>query len=363
LIEINRETTGTAIGVVPIAPVGILEANSTGSGLLITGNSKNIIATRNNLRSICVEFCNQQASPSYFSISDLCIRIADFPGACYTILCINSEGALTTDYLSNPPHLKLFHEMLHWFHYLRNPQRTTNGISASVQDFEAVDAFAIAQAHAFLAIAPTIFQAIPVGACPLRWQAMFQRTAVKNDAFVKALLKLAAVPLPSTAAERRNELKKFPYTKLQDLVRLFINSAKRSYIFSSYYCGLNDTTYWGGSSESVRGEEMRTILGSPAIPGAAVVLGEAARLSILPDTIWQYCEGDDLSENAYRKSLGLCMRWGHTGAAIKPIAFTAAPPTLTNAHAVANNCCANIGKEANCHRWGFTPHEAIFSGE
>jgi hypothetical protein len=56
------------------------------------------------------------------------------------------------------------------------------------------------------------------------------------------------------------------------------------------------------SGDNIDYEEMRTILGSPSVQFCTTYFNPPA----------VYLEGDDLSENLFRLSLGLSMRFGHS---------------------------------------------------
>jgi hypothetical protein len=284
LIEINREGTGAGIAGIDGAPIvipidtGLLEVDGAAAAtmLLITRNGVNVIARRNNLRSIYIEFCNSYSTPSFFDSGSQCIRIADFPGVCYTTLCINSFGKLTTDYLSNPAHLKLFHEMLHWFHWLRNPQRVVNERSTFVQDFNAIVGFPMAQANAFL-IAPPALAPAPA---PSLQRNLFMTAS--DDALNTALLKLLNNPVPQTVALRVTALNALSDEALQNLLRTFVDNVKKSYIFYAYhYTITNDISPWSSYKKSTSCEEIRTIAGSP-VPHFLTIYG-----SIVKGTIYQ----------------------------------------------------------------------------
>jgi hypothetical protein len=105
---------------------------------------------------------------------------------------------------------------------------------------------------------------------------------------------------------------------------------------------------------------MRVILGSPVAPGRV-----AGQFQWLPCESWQYCEGDDLSENAYRISQELYMRWGYINESIEPVQFPV-PANLrhfTDAHTVAITCCNSCYWRNNQNAisgQNFLPYEVIF---
>lgn len=246
LIEIRRENSY----------IGAIETG-------ISGNDNNVISQRNNCRSLVISFIDE----SYFSKDDEFLGLNDSLSDPINILCINSSDQLTADLADDPLHLTLFHEMLHWFMFLRNPQR---------EDCE----------H-----------------CP------------------------------------------------------GLSPSKDNYIFRAYY-GDNvediPEEWYGQDDDEISCSEIRTILGSPKGPGHAS--------KELPVPEWQFCNGDDLSENAYRASIGLYMRWGHTNSNFVPVKFSISSPSpqrITDAHGVAFDCCKQIMGKLH---WALLPDQAIYAG-
>lgn len=226
----------------------------------ITGNGVNMIIQRDNCRSIMIRFSDE----SYFDPNNECINLKDNPSDPITILCINEADKLTTDLADDPLHVTLFHEMLHWFLFLRNPRREYREASPAV--------------------------------------------------------------VPS----------------------------RHNYIFRAYYGNATVPEEWQDEPGTISCSEIRTILGSPVAPGRAG--------ANLPPVEWQFCEGDDLSENAYRASWGLYMRWGHVNSDVIPQDFAVPavapmpPRHFIDAHHVASACYNQI--TGNIH-WDFIPGQAI----
>lgn len=278
LIEIRRINLTGEHGIVDIAR----DSGDVESGLAI-GNGDNIIVIRNNCRSITISYAGSFA----FYPIEHSIKFSYTPCS-LTVFSLNKAKQLTTQLIRVPLDVALFHEMLHWFHWLRNPQRFRDEIAA-------------------------------------------EGTTSSCDNYI---------------------------------ARAYLGD-----IISS------DKEWESEEPGCISCEEIRTILGSPNIievrAGEQMLLPDGSgTVNNSPDSLKCYCNGDDLSENAYRASLRLFMRWGHTLSTIPPVNFEAAAllsfiPRYKMAHWIAKNCCNNIvtvnGRFYNTvSDWEFRGGKAIY---
>lgn len=90
---------------------------------------------RNNCRTITIEYSDKSCS---FSILKGIIRF--FTGRIETFTFIqeilNGVNSLTTRAEQRDNSIGLFHEMLHWFHFLRNPDKLVNNLNADPENFK-----------------------------------------------------------------------------------------------------------------------------------------------------------------------------------------------------------------------------------
>jgi hypothetical protein len=213
------------------------------------------------------------STESSFDEQNCCIQLNDSKKVGTLSLCINTNEKLTTCFLADPLHVTLFRQLLTWYQYLRNYQRSLK-----------------------------------------------ERNACNKSA------------------------------------------KSENYIFRAYYGIIKSAPEW-----EVRGAiqctAMRIILGSPVPPGNVI-----GRLKWLPPPSWQYCEGDDLSENAYRISQELYMRWGYTNEPMHPVIMNSVILDCFDvAHKVATICCNTChnrldtsGYPSTVSGQRFKPYEVIF---
>lgn len=95
---------------------------------------------------------------------------------------------------------------------------------------------------------------------------------------------------------------------------------------------------------------MRTILGTPH--PRALCIGQEPSLSDC------YSNGDDLSENVYRASIGSYMRWGHVTMVIAPMAMPVVFHPIILAHQNVKECYKAITGHT-LHGWGLHLYGAI----
>lgn len=145
-----------------------------------------------------------------------------------------------------------------------------------------------------------------------------------------------------------------------------LGTEPKNYIFRAYYKNVQpNSPEWEFPKRIeqdciiISCEEIRTILGTP-LPQ----LGYASKDNTNTPDEWKYCEGDDLSENAYRFSINQPMRWGHVDANMKVswplVSGRELDDAIILAHKTAVNCYENITGEKS--HWGLKRNEAIFGG-
>jgi hypothetical protein len=209
---------------------------------------------------------------------------------------MNAVHQLTTIIDSpRPLPLGLFHEMLHWYHFLRNPQRYLRETDPDVNS-------------------------------------SYENTYIARAYYNKQKLDVAAPEWSNSASFRP----------------------------------IPENLLTSNPATIIRCEEMRTILGSPTARrdtgNNTVVNGNI--INNAPTLLtWCYCEGDDLSENAYRRSIDTYMRWGHSRTSITARALPSdEKDPIAAANAVARNCYTSITNN-HLERWRVQPDEAVLSNK
>ena len=149
------------------------------------------------------------------------------------------------------------------------------------------------------------------------------------------------------------------------------------YAMRCYYGDQTELAVW---DSHVNSEDIATVLGSPNYAKEEhrdfmlrntfckfSHLDEGGRkpICVTVDGVRQYIpfkgrflNGDDLSENAYRCSKGLPMRFGHTGSPIACFPYSDIPNRFWLAHQVACDCYQEITGHAP-DNWGLCPGQAI----
>ena len=146
-------------------------------------------------------------------------------------------------------------------------------------------------------------------------------------------------------------------------------------VIRSYYGDLGELSFWGVTFDE---EEIATILGAPnynkachlaymkadtfllpfAKPlGRSISVTNKGITTYIPFTE-RFSNGDDLSENAYRCSKKLPMRWGHTSLERFHIDLLQLPLQYQLAHKVATDCYAEISGQQPIN-WRLQPGMAI----
>ncbi|MGX8717289.1 MAG: hypothetical protein ACSW8C_04880 [bacterium] len=98
--------------------------NGTHEGCCEAGINVADLDDRNDCRSIRI--LNNRDDGFSFNSGGL-IRVDFNPNNGTSVLSLNNVGTITTEEEVRPCDVGLFHEMLHWFHFLRNPDRFDDG--------------------------------------------------------------------------------------------------------------------------------------------------------------------------------------------------------------------------------------------
>ena len=179
----------------------------------------------------------------------------------------------------------LFHEMVHWFHYLRSPERYTNNSERGPQFFKYA----------------------------MRCYYGDQTELAVWDSYVNSEDIATVLGSPNYAREEH-----------------------RDFMLRNTFCKFSHLDEGGRKPICVTVDGVRQY-----IPFKG-----------------RFLNGDDLSENAYRCSKGLPMRFGHTGSPIACFPYSDIPNRFWLAHQVACDCYQEITGHAP-DKWGLCPGQAI----
>ena len=257
--------------------IEIRRVDDTGNGCCEDGIILDL--RRNNLRTIEVRYTTNGFS---FVYADRCINFDLRNLETLTLHINHNRGGIMGQGEKRPNNVALFHEMLHWFHYLRNFQKVLENKKEDALSFK--------------------------------------------------------------------------------------------YAMRCYYGDQSELCIWGANCNA---EEISTILGIPNHNKAnhlayiatnsylslinmphdpIVVLNNGVR-SYIPNSE-RFLNGEDLSENAYRCSRGLHMRFGHTDKTANLIDILNPPLRYQLAHIVAVECYTEITGQQPIN-WRFRAGEAI----